>query len=78
MGKRKREPTTVYLDADIARAAKVKAALNDKSMSDIVSEALGRYLSEDASDLVLARKRKNQPARSYDELVTALKRDGLL
>jgi hypothetical protein len=78
MQKSKRDPTTVYLDPKLARAAKVKAALTDKSMSDMVNEALGRYLAQDASDLELARKRMKEPTRPYEDFLAELKRDGLI
>ena len=78
MKKPRRAPTTVYLSSDIARAAKVKAALLDKSFSDVVSESLTRSLSQDAAHLAVFRQRKNERARSYEEFLIELKRDGLI
>jgi len=74
----KRGPTTVYLDPAIARAAKVKAALSDSSLSDVVNDALARSLAEDARDLKVFKQRKGQPVFSYEEVLAGLKRDGLL
>ena len=42
---------TIYLDADLHRALKLKAAATDRTLSDIVNEAVRRELSEDADDL---------------------------
>ena len=79
MDKIKREPTTVYLNPRIAKAAKVRAALSDKSLSDVVNDALAKCLREDADDLEIIRQRKKNPSfRSYDEFVKELKKDGLL
>jgi hypothetical protein len=78
MDKIKREATTVYLNPRIAKAAKVRAALSDKSLSDLVNEALAKRLRRDADDLELIRKRANEPVRDYDEIVKEMKKDGLL
>jgi hypothetical protein len=80
MDRIKREATTVYLNPRIAKAAKVRAALSDKSLSDLVNDALAKRLREDADDLELIRERKKAKGsfRSYDEFVKELKKDGLL
>jgi plasmid stability protein len=42
---------TVYLDPALHRALRVKAAETDRSLSDIVNEAVRLSLLEDAEDL---------------------------
>ena len=74
----KRAATTVYLHPMIARAAKVKAALSDKSLSDMVNESLVKYMSADAADLAVLRRRKNERVRGYEEFLGEMKRDGLI
>ena len=74
----KRLATTVYLNPKIARAAKVKAAMSDKSLSDMVNESLVKYMSSDAADLALSHERKNEPVRNYEDFLNDLKRDGLI
>ena len=74
----KRVPTTLYLSPKLARAAKVKAALWDKSFSDVVNEALLRDLKEDDLDLKSFEDRKREPERALEEVLRDLKRDGLL
>jgi Ribbon-helix-helix protein, copG family len=49
--------TTLYLDPKIHRALKVKSATTDRSISEIVNEALVEALREDAIDLQAFRKR---------------------
>ena len=78
MRHKKSLPTTVYLDPKLARAAKVKAALTDKSLSEIVSEAVARYLSEDALDLEAFHQRADEPTRSFEAVLKDLKKDGLI
>jgi hypothetical protein len=77
MAKPARSATTVYLDRRIAKAAKVKAALTGRSLSDLANEGLTRLLSEDERDIRLARKRRTGKTRPYEEFVRELRRDGL-
>ncbi|MBI4370773.1 MAG: CopG family transcriptional regulator [Elusimicrobia bacterium] len=80
MKKPKRSATTVYLDVTVAMAAKVKAALTGKSLSDMVNDSLTQSLSRDAADLEIFRERRKEEkhARSYEDVVADMKRDGLL
>lgn len=75
---RKRQATTIYLDRQIAKAIKVKAALNDRSVSDLVNDALARRLAEDEAHLRLARERRRGKMRPLEDLLRNMKRDGLL
>lgn len=74
----KRQPTTVYFLARIARAAKVKAALMGRSLSDLVNDAVALALREDEIDLRSFDERRHEPEKSYEEVLKGLKRDGLL
>lgn len=46
---------TVYLDEDVLRAARVRAARSDKRDSEIVEEALRAYLGFDVIERVWSR-----------------------
>jgi len=70
--------TTLYLDPKIHRALKVKSATMDRSISEIVNEALVEALREDAVDLAAFRKRAKEPSRPFEKILAELKRDGLL
>ncbi len=70
--------TTLYLDPKIHRALKVKAAITDRSISEIVNEALIEALREDAIDLEAFKKREKEPSRPFEKILAELKRDGLL
>jgi len=67
---------TVYFDPDLHRALRVKAAETDRSMSDLVNEAVQLCLAEDAEDLVAFEERKNEPNLPYENVVKDLRRRG--
>ena len=69
---------TIYLDARIHRALKLKAAQTDATVSDLVNEALQLSLREDAIDLQAIQDRAHEPARPFEDVLRDLKRDGLI
>ena len=74
MGSAKR--ATVYFEPDIHRALRLKAATSDRSISDMVNDAVKRTLTEDAEDLEAFEKRKREPSLDFEQFVKALKRRG--
>jgi hypothetical protein len=73
-----KSPTTVYLDPRIAKAAKVKAAVSGRSLSELVNEGLAYILERDDRILQLVKKRRKQPTRPYEEVLEDLRAQGLL
>jgi hypothetical protein len=73
-----RSPTTVYLDPKVAKAAKIKAAVSDRSLSDLVNEGLLRLLERDHRLIRLAKQRRKEKPRPYDEVLEKLRAQGLL
>jgi hypothetical protein len=69
---------TLYLNPKILKAAKIKAASTDKTLSYLVNEALKVSLREDASDYGAFEKRSHETSRSLEAVLKDLKRDGLL
>ena len=69
---------TVYLDPKIYRAAKIKAAHSERSLSYLVNEALRLSLKEDALDYEAFEKRAKEPVRSLEAVLKDPKRDGLI
>ena len=67
---------TVYFDPELHRALRVKAAETDRSMSDLVNEAVQISLVEDADDLAAFEDRVNEPGLPYEDVVKDLKRRG--
>jgi len=76
MGTAKR--ATVYFDPDIHRALRLKAATSDRSISDMVNDAVKLSLSEDAEDLAAFDERRREPNLDFEQFVKALKRRGKL
>jgi len=67
---------TVYFDPVLHRALRVKAAETDRSMSDLVNEAVQLSLAEDAEDLAAFEDRVNEPSLPYAAVVKDLKQRG--
>jgi hypothetical protein len=67
---------TVYFDADLHRALRMKAASNAQSISEIVNEAVRRALAEDAEDLAAFKKRAREPRTNFETLVGSLRKRG--
>ena len=67
---------TVYLDPEIHRALRVKAAETDRTMSDLVNEAIQLALAEDAEDLAAFDQRAMEPNLPFEDVVKELRRRG--
>ena len=70
--------TTIYLDPDLHKALRLKAAALSRTVSYLVSEAVRESLAEDAEDITAFEETAKEPLISYDEMVKRLKRDGLI
>jgi len=67
---------TVYFDAEVHRALRLKAAAADRSISDMVNDAVKVTLAEDAEDLAAFSERRNERSVSFDAFVQGLRRRG--
>jgi histone H3/H4 len=76
MGEPKR--ATVYFDAKIHRALRMKAAETDRSVSELVNEAVKQSLAEDAEDLAAFRDRARERTHGFEDVVKQLKRRGAI
>jgi hypothetical protein len=54
----------------------MKAAAMDRSISDVVNDAVRQTLSEDAADLEVFEKRRREPTLDFEEVVMRLRRSG--
>lgn len=68
--------STVYIRSDIHQAIRLKSAVTNQSISDIVNDALLATLSEDEDDLRAFEERASEPNVSYEDFLTKLKADG--
>jgi len=66
------------LDPVIHKALKLKAVETDRSVSELINEAVRQSLMEDAEDLAAFEERVSEPLVSYEEMVKRLKTDGRL
>jgi hypothetical protein len=69
---------TVYFDAYLHRALKVKAAGTERSLSEIVNDAVKQSLAEDAEDLAAFEKRAKEPNLAFEVVLKDLRRRGKL
>jgi len=67
---------TIYLEEELHRALRLKAAEADRSMSDLVNEAVRQSLAEDFEDLSAFADTVSEPEISFEAVVRELRRDG--
>lgn len=70
--------STVYLDSELHRALRMKAAETDRSLSDLVNAAVRLSLLEDAEDLTAFDERAHEPTLDFGAVVKDLKKRGKL
>ena len=70
--------TTIYLDPELHKALRLKAATMSRSVTELINDAVRESLAEDAEDNAAILVREKEPSISYDEMVKRLKKDGLL
>lgn len=69
---------TVYFDPSLHKALRVKAASTERSVSDLVNQAIRASLTEDAEDLEAFTARAKEPTLAFEDLLKDLKRRGKL
>lgn len=69
---------TVYFDPHLHQALRVKAAQTERSLSDLVNDAVRRILSDDAEDLEAFEKRAKEPNLAFEDVLKDLKKRGKL
>ena len=69
---------TVYFDPEIHRALRLKAAESDRSMSELVNDAVKESLAEDAEDLAAFEERGRERSVRFEDVVKRLKQRGAI
>jgi hypothetical protein len=69
---------TVYFDSQIHRALRLKAAETERSMSDLVNNAVKLSLAEDAEDLAAFEDRAREPNFAFEDFLKDLRKRGKL
>jgi plasmid stability protein len=68
--------STVYLDPELHRALRIKAAETERSISELVNEAVKYALIEDSIDLKSFEERKDEPLVRFEDVLEKLKKNG--
>lgn len=69
---------TIYFDSEVHRALRLRAAACNRSISDMVNEAVRMTLAEDVDDLRDAAQRQAEPSSRFGEFVIVLRDSGRL
>jgi len=67
---------TVYFDPYLHRALRLKAAETDRSISELVNEAVKAALAEDLSEIEAFEVRETETDYAFEDVVKDLKRRG--
>ena len=65
--------STVYFSPDLHRALRIKAAHTQRTVSDLVNDAVRMALREDQEDLAAFVERQSEPVMTYEALLKDLK-----
>ncbi len=68
--------STVYFDPEFHAALRLKSAHSNRTVSDIVNDAVRAALAEDQEDLAAFEDRVAEPTMSYEALLDDLKAHG--
>jgi len=67
---------TVYFNPAVHRALRLRAAETDRSVSDIINDAVSESLLEDTEDLAAFEERAHEPNVRFADAIRDLKRRG--
>ena len=68
--------STIYLDPDLHRALRIKSVHTQRSMSDLVNDAIRFAIREDQEDLAAFEERACEPTITYEKLLKELRTHG--
>lgn len=68
--------STIYLDPNLHKALRIKAAVTERSISELVNEAVKYALIEDSIDLRAFEERKDEPLFRFEDVLKKLKKNG--
>ena len=69
---------TVYFEPRIHDALRLRAAQMDRSVSELVNDAVRHSLLEDADDLRAFAERRDEPDLDFETVVAGLRQRGAL
>ena len=68
--------STIYFRPEIHQALKLKSASSQRSVSELVDEAVRLLMNEDQEDLAAFTERESEREISYESLLNDLKKHG--
>jgi hypothetical protein len=68
--------STIYFDTELHKALRLKAAESDRSLSELVNEAVRLALAEDAEDLAAFNAREKEPNLVFEDVLKDMKKRG--
>ena len=74
--KTKNKRATIYLDSELHKALRIKAAETEHSISELVNDAIKYSLAEDSIDLAAFDERKDEPSMAFGDILKKLKKNG--
>jgi siroheme synthase (precorrin-2 oxidase/ferrochelatase) len=69
---------TIYFDPNLFKVLRMKAAATERSISDLVNEAVRRAFLDDFVDLRAFEERAAEPLVSFEDVLKKLHKDGKL
>ena len=72
----KTKRTTIYVDVRLHKALRLKAAETDRSVSDLVNDAIQSSLAEELADLTAFDERAGEPNLRFKDVLKDLRRSG--
>jgi hypothetical protein len=67
---------TIYFDAQVHRALRMRAAACNRSISEMVNKAVRITLAEDVDDLRDVESRQAEPSMNFADFVANLRESG--
>ena len=67
---------TVYFDPEVHRALKIKAAVTNRSISELINQAVKHEFTEDEEYIRAFEERANESTISFEEVLKDLKANG--
>lgn len=76
--KARQRRATVYFDSRLHKALRRKAAATERSISELVNDAVKLALAEDAEDLKAFEQTASEPNVAFEDAVKDLRKRGFL
>ncbi len=67
---------TIYFEPDVHKALRLKSAVSERSISEMVNDAVRYSLAEDADDLAAFDDRAEESTIDFEDFVKNMKRSG--